>query len=372
MATTDVMILPDDKQQSAEVQRFMPIMSMATAMDRRDIIVNAVSKLMKAGHDYGTVPGVTKNVLLLPGAQKLDNLFGLVPRFDIVSQTEDWTGEHHGNEPFFKYIVKCQLWRGDFLMGEAIGSCSSWEVKYRWRKGERKCPKCGNAAIIKGKEQYGGGWLCFAKKGGCGAKFLTGDPAIEGQEVGRKLNDEICDQVNTILKMAEKRAHLSATTNATSASEFFTVDLEPGGTDSSEETGAGSKEAAQAVAADKIRRMEAGESYKDVSGPPPPSWDDEPQAKPDNTEQLLKESVEQAKMTTKLPFSMGAMLLEYSKMKAMMLEHHGEKGKETYYKILGAHGVEHANELRTKQAGAKCYKDLVAAFDALGIAKMTA
>jgi hypothetical protein len=34
-----------------------------------------------------------------------------------------------------------------------------------------KCPTCGVNAIIKGKEEYGGGWLCFKKKGGCGDKF---------------------------------------------------------------------------------------------------------------------------------------------------------------------------------------------------------
>jgi hypothetical protein len=34
------------------------------------------------------------------------------------------------------------------------------------------CPKCGNqSAIIKGKEEYGGGWLCYKNKGGCGYKW---------------------------------------------------------------------------------------------------------------------------------------------------------------------------------------------------------
>ena len=39
-----------------------------------------------------------------------------------------------------------------------------------------ECPKCGAEAIIKGKEEYGGGWLCWKEKGGCNAKF-TEDPA---------------------------------------------------------------------------------------------------------------------------------------------------------------------------------------------------
>jgi len=40
-----------------------------------------------------------------------------------------------------------------------------------------KCPTCHKEnTIIKGKPEYGGGWLCYSKKGGCGAKFDY-DPA---------------------------------------------------------------------------------------------------------------------------------------------------------------------------------------------------
>jgi hypothetical protein len=46
------------------------------------------------------------------------------------------------------------------------------------RKGEENqdkplklCPLCGKDAIVKGKEEFGGGWLCYKAKGGCGAKF---------------------------------------------------------------------------------------------------------------------------------------------------------------------------------------------------------
>lgn len=40
--------------------------------------------------------------------------------------------------------------------------------------GDRLCPQCQKPAIIKGRAEYGGGWLCFKKKGGCGAKFPDG------------------------------------------------------------------------------------------------------------------------------------------------------------------------------------------------------
>lgn len=36
-------------------------------------------------------------------------------------------------------------------------------------KARPACPKCGhNRAVIEGKEEFGGGWLCFKKKEGCG------------------------------------------------------------------------------------------------------------------------------------------------------------------------------------------------------------
>ena len=98
-------------------------------------------------------------------------------------------------------------------------------------QGERVCPNCGKPAIIRGKAEYGGPevqrrLLCFGKKGGCGAKFVRGDPAIEGQETGRIANPDIADQQNTILKMAQKRAMIAATLIGVNASEFFTQDME--------------------------------------------------------------------------------------------------------------------------------------------------
>ena len=50
--------------------------------------------------------------------------------------------------------------------------------------------------------------------------------AIESQQAGRKPNPDAADVVNTVLKMAYKRAKVATTINATSASEFFTQDVE--------------------------------------------------------------------------------------------------------------------------------------------------
>lgn len=209
----------------AERARFAPVMNIQVAMARRDAVKEAFSKLMEEGHDYGKVAGIGKPTLLQPGAQKLDNLFGLVPRFpmDLMRIEEDWTGEAHGGEPFFRYVVVCQLMRGEFVMGEAIGECNSWESKYRYRKADRKCPDCAAAALVFTKRKT---FWCVPDKGGCGKGFPEKDERITRQETGRKPNPEIFDQINTLLKMAQKRAHVGATINATSASEFFTQDVE--------------------------------------------------------------------------------------------------------------------------------------------------
>ncbi|KKL06902.1 hypothetical protein LCGC14_2591380, partial [marine sediment metagenome] len=49
------------------------------------------------------------------------------------------------------------------------------EKKSGNREPMKTCPDCGKQAVIKGQEQYGGGWVCWKKKGGCGKSWET-DP----------------------------------------------------------------------------------------------------------------------------------------------------------------------------------------------------
>lgn len=203
-----------------------PVISIQQAIERHQQLAKYVSSVMIEGHDYGVTPGTTKPSLKKPGAEKLTTFFGLTKRLFIVEKIEDWTGEQHNGEPFFYYLYRCALYRGDMLIAEADGSCNSRGTKYRWREMQRSCPQCHAVAIIRGKEEFGGGWVCFAKKGGCGAKFDIDDVAITSQQVGRVANPDIADQVNTIQKMAAKRALVAATLLAVNASEFFTQDVE--------------------------------------------------------------------------------------------------------------------------------------------------
>lgn len=187
-------------------------------------IARMQKELLIEGVDYGNVPGIDKPSLGKPGAEKLGLAYSLAARVERHLVIGDGvTG------PTITYDATCHLHLGSFdgpEVGVGHGSCNSWESKYRWRNQERSCPTCGNPAIIAGKAEYGGGWLCFKKRGGCGAKFGTEDPRITGQQVGREENPEPWDLANTLMKMAEKRAHVDAILRTTAASGIFTQDLE--------------------------------------------------------------------------------------------------------------------------------------------------
>lgn len=213
--TTELMTIEQD--------RFLPALSQQQALQRRDALVAFVREIMTPDVDYGTIPGAgDKKVLFKPGAERLCSFFGLTPDFQVVKEIENWDAD----EPLFYYRYKCRLLRDGRVVGDGEGSCNSRESKYRWRDAKRLCPSCGQPAIIKGKEEFGGGWLCFKKQGGCGAKYPVGDQAIEGQQIGRVPNPDMCDLVNTIQKMAQKRAFIGACLIAVNASEYFTQDLD--------------------------------------------------------------------------------------------------------------------------------------------------
>lgn len=188
-----------------------------------NLVLALRDQVFKAGQDYGVIPGTgDKPTLLLPGMEKLMRALNLRAEYIPLSVVEDF------DKPKFMYRYECRMVEIDSgrVVATANGSANSYESKWRWRNSDRICPHCGKATIIKGKAEYGGGWLCFAKKGGCGAKFSEGDATIEKQAVGRIENPDIFDQVNTIDKIAQKRALSSAIKGAANVSEFFTVDLE--------------------------------------------------------------------------------------------------------------------------------------------------
>ena len=209
-----------------QTQSFLaPATDIRGALTRYQAMKDFVSEILKEGVDYGVIPGTSQPTLLKPGAEKLCSFFGLVITYQLLDKETDWTGETHAGEPFFYFVYRVRLLHNEILAGEGEGSSNSWEKKYRYRRGERVCPNCGQPTIFKSKPPKTG-WYCWTKKGGCGTQFADGDPSIEGQEVNHIPNPDIYDQVNTLQKMAQKRALIAATLNTTNASDWFTQDLE--------------------------------------------------------------------------------------------------------------------------------------------------
>jgi len=142
--------------------------------DRVNLVHQVLEKVMRVGTHFGKVPGCgDKMVLLKPGADVLAMTFRLVPQF-AVTRT-DLENSHR------EYDVTCSMYGPDgALLGQGVGSASTMEKKYRYRKDAK------------------------------GAK-------IE--------NEDIADVYNTVLKIAKKRAHIDATLTVTGAADLFTQDL---------------------------------------------------------------------------------------------------------------------------------------------------
>jgi hypothetical protein len=167
---------------------------------QREILKKFISSQMKEANfknpsaddygegDYGVIPGTKKKSLLKPGAEKLLRLFGLGARNRLADKEIDRAAN------FAMYTYRCEVYhlRSNVVIAECEGSVNSQEVKYRERTVWRK-KKLAN-----------------------------------GKEVSESIKEEtpVCDILNTIMKMAQKRALIGATILATSASDFFTQDME--------------------------------------------------------------------------------------------------------------------------------------------------
>lgn len=197
------------------------------AIDAVKNLANIVYKLrdevFKKDVDYGLIPGTgDKPTLYLPGMEKLLRALNLRAEYVPITIIQDF------DKPLFMYRYECRLYEIESgkLVSSAIGSANSFESKWRYRNASRVCPHCGADAIIQGKKEYGGGWLCFTKKGGCNAKFGESAPEIINQVVGRVENEDIFDQVNVMDKIGQKRSLSSAIKCTANVSSLYNIDLD--------------------------------------------------------------------------------------------------------------------------------------------------
>lgn len=218
MESTEMMVVNNQNLYVA------PVVGIEEAKNKFEMVRKYTANCLTKDVDYGKVPGVSKPSLLKPGAEKICSLFGLTPKFVCVDKIMNWNGEGNPDgEPFFYFEYRCDLFRGGEFVASCDASCNSWEKKYRYRKGELVCPNCGKPLR---KSKNNDGYYCWTKTGGCGATFASNDPAITSQKVGDVKNMDTAEQVNTFMKMAQKRAYVGATLIACNLSEYYTQDVE--------------------------------------------------------------------------------------------------------------------------------------------------
>jgi hypothetical protein len=289
---------------SAKDSMYLPAMSMEVALARRSAIVEFTRRIMVKDQDFGEIPGTHKPTLLKPGAEKLCNFFGLEPEFTPIVEDIDWTGAQHGGEVFCYARYRCRLLREGRVVGVGEGSCNSWEAKYRYRwVVEEQVPEHLDPARLlkRGVHRtlyefdfaveraettgtYGKPaehWQMFRDAIRNGTARSVEKLTRRGQSVAWEIdvdtslyripNPEGADVVNTIQKMAQKRALVAATLIATSASEFFTQDVEDADHSDSGSHPSGTREAQEWVRdrkLDDLRAKSAVSAGPDSAGKP--------------------------------------------------------------------------------------------------------
>lgn len=373
---------------SVRAEDFMPVLSVQQAVQRKEMMTQFIGQVMREGEDYGKIPGAgEKKVLLKAGAEKLSSIFGLSPRYEPVQVIEDFTGKDLGGEPLFYYEYKCTLYRGDRLAGEGIGSCNSWESRYRYRwvppevaalhhADYQKLPKRGGSRVIfepnfalekretAGKygkpAEYWHEWeaaILSAKatraRKKMGAREYDGWQREVDETQYRIPNPDVADVINTCQKMAQKRALVAAVLVVTNCSDAFTQDVE----DFAEEPPRPGEPHEEV----HNRRIDEESAKLDAQRPPA----QEPQRLAQSKPALTNASKPAPEPPARPWDTFKGMVAAFEDLKQRLAPY-----TAPYYACLVRYGVKHANEFKpsslgvsddeARQRAADCYRELLA------------
>jgi len=188
---------------------------------RRQEFNSWVNTQLKEGVDYGKIPGIDKPTLYKPGAEKITQLFGCLPDMVVTHRESDTTTGYL----YLEVTVELISLQTGLKVGAGIGSCSSFESKYRWRT---------EKWYAKDAPPENQGWTYNTKW---------------GKWTRRVQNPDLADVWNTVVKMAKKRALVDAALTISGASEKFTQDVEDMADESEQVVQPGQKAATQPQAA---------------------------------------------------------------------------------------------------------------------------
>lgn len=179
MSAGDINVMETEAEESGKITKLVPVeanfierfvpefaITLMEAKERTLMLQSFVKDMMIPNVDYGIIKGCSKPSLLKPGAEKLCEIFGLSKQIEVLNRIENW------DKGLFHYEIKVTLVskRTGMIEAEGIGCCNTMERKF------------------KTQDSY--------------------------------------SIVNTIVKMAKKRALVDAVLSATRSSGIFTQDIE--------------------------------------------------------------------------------------------------------------------------------------------------
>lgn len=163
-----------------------------------NLIQQVMKAVMEDGVHFGKVPGCgDKPTLLKPGAEKILSTF----RISVQPIVQDLS-----SPDLVKYRVTARGISSGVIVGEGLGTCSSDEEKYKFRKAIGK--EFSETPEDRRRLKWRRGW--------------SGGPDKQEEQV----RTSPADLDNTILKMAKKRAMVDLCLTATAASDCFNQDVE--------------------------------------------------------------------------------------------------------------------------------------------------
>lgn len=190
-------------------------------------------RVMVKGEDYGTVSGIARPFLHLPGAEKLCLLYGLAARQEADRIVGEKDADGNWLSPPITYHVRTYIHVGSFdgpIVAMGYGEANSWEIKYRYVTEKPSCPRCGKELMTSDKEgsRFKGKWFCPGFKGGC---WWSEDRAATNADGSLKVpppqkveNKDPYSLTETLIQMAGKRSFVAATRRGTGTSGLFTQD----------------------------------------------------------------------------------------------------------------------------------------------------
>ena len=196
LATTGAVVSAPAKRQAMA----MAPASVAEITQQIAVIHQAMAKLMKDGTHFGNVPGCgEKPVLLKPGAELIMSLFRLGSELTVEEMSD-------GFDVRYRVTARGFHIPSGNTIGFGVGEASTAEKKYKWR-----AAVCHEEFEDTPETQRR---IAYKKDG-------KGNVVREEQ-----VRQNPADILNTVLKMAKKRAQVDLCLTATACSDIFVQDID--------------------------------------------------------------------------------------------------------------------------------------------------